>query len=94
MFTGGKLSRLMARPLLIAGGLIVTVLVIALPLTPWDTLERLSLRNSDTCGQISVAGKNALDTMLPEAERVFQEALSTPNLDTYVLLCGTPRRSE
>lgn len=94
MFSGGELNRLMARPLLIAGGLIVTALAIGLLVGLWITREKPSLNILDTCAPISPAGKHALDTMLPDAEAEFQRVLSTLNSDTLEAVCAMLRKSD
>lgn len=94
MFSGGELNRLMVRPLLIVGALIVTALATGLLAGLWLTRESPSSTISDTCAPISSAAKSALDTMLPEAEAEFHKALSTLNSDTFEAVCDMLRKSE
>lgn len=97
MFTAGNIAAdiIATRPrYLIAGGLIAIALVTGLLLKHWLTQEKQSLSILDTCAPISATAKHALDTMLPEAEREFQRALSTLNSDTLEAVCAMLKRSD
>jgi hypothetical protein len=91
MFTAGELSRLLVRPLQIAGVLIVIALGVGLLVGHLITLASQSSSFSVTCDPITLPNSTATITMTYELNGMDAAlAQFTQNSDTFDPLCDTP----